>query len=208
MVEAKQRSDFSDLKVFNHWDIAGIQVQDPGLQRYITIEPRIVPRSGGKNAQQRFHKSKTFIIERLMNRIMNPGHRSRKHFITSGPRTGKAQNAQRIMLRVMEILEQKAKQNPIAVIVKAVENAAPREEIIVTEYGGAKYPKAVECSPQRRVDLALKYMTQGAFQKSFNSKRDIVATLTDEILNAFQMSGNSLAVSKKLELERQADSSR
>lgn len=206
--EGKQRSDFSDLRVFNRWEITGIAVQDPGLQRYITVEPRIVPRTGGRNAQQRFYKSKTFIVERLMNRIMNPGHRSRKHVITSGTHTGKAQKVQKILIAVMELLEQKTKQNPIAVIVKAVENAAPREEIIVTEYGGAKYPKAVECSPQRRVDLALKYMTQGAFQKSFNSKRDIVDTLTEELLNAFQMSGNSLAVGKKLELERQADSSR
>ena len=206
--ESKHRSDFSDLKVFNRWEVTGIQVQDPGLQQYIAIEPRISPRSGGKNAQQRFHKSRTFIVERLMNRIMNPGHKSKKHFITSGTHTGKAQIAQRIMIAVLEILEQKTKQNPIAVIVKAVEHAAPREEIIVIEYGGAKYPKAVECSPQRRVDLALKYMTQGAFQKAFNSKQNIVSTLSDEILNAFQMSGNSLAVSKKLELERQADSSR
>ena len=206
--EGKQRSDFSDLKVFNRWEVTGITVQDPGLQRYITIEPRIVPRTGGRNASARFHKSKTFLIERLTNRLMIPGHRSRKHLISSGNRSGKAQNAQRIMLKVLENLEQKTKQNPIAVVVKAVENAAPREEIIVIEYGGARYPKAVECSPQRRVDTALRLMSQGAFQKSFNSKREIVDTLTEEILNAFQMSSNSLAISKKLELERQADSSR
>ena len=206
--ESKQRSDFSDLLVFNRWDVNGITVQDPGLQRYIAVEPRIVPRSGGRNASARFHKSKTFIVERLMNRMMNPGHKSKKHLITSGTHTGKAQKVQTILFNVLEQIEQKTKQNPIAVVVKAVENAAPREEIIVIEYGGAKYPKAVECSPQRRVDFALKLMTQGAFQKAFNNKRTIAETLTEEILNAYNMSANSLAISKKLELERQADSSR
>lgn len=208
MATESKHADFSDLKMFNRWEITGIQVEDPGLQRYITIEPRIVPRTGGRNASVRFHKSRTSLIERLMNRIMIPGHRGRKHTITSGPITGKAQNAYKILLKVLENLEQRTKQNPIAVVVKAVENAAPREEIIVIEYGGAKYPKAVECAPQRRVDFALKLMTQGAFQKAFNNKRTMVDTLTEEILNAYQMSSNSLAINKKLELERQADSSR
>ena len=54
----------------------------------------------------------------------------------------------------------------------------------------------------------LRYMTQGAFQKSSNSKKSIEAALADEIINAYKMSNNSAAISKKLEVERQADSSR
>ena len=69
------------------------------------------------------------------------------------------------------INEKQTKENPIKIFAKALENAAQREEIITIEYGGARYPKAVECAPQRRVDLALRYMTQGAYQKSFNSKK-------------------------------------
>jgi len=112
------------------------------------------------------------------------------------------------MIKTMEIIENKTKKNPIQVIVSAVENACPREEIIAIEYGGARYPKAVECSPQRRVDLAVRFMTQGAAQKSFNQKKSVEDALADEILAAYNMSPNSAAVSKKQELERQADSSR
>ena len=122
--------------------------------------------------------------------------------------TGKAQNAYKVTLAVLEQIERQTKQNPILVLAKAVENVAPREEIITIEYGGARYPKAVECSPQRRVDISIRLMTQGAFHKSFNSKKGIADCLVDEIVNAFNLSSNSFAISKKLELERQADSSR
>lgn len=196
------------IKAFNKWETAGIRVDDPGLINYITIEPKIVPRTGAKYAGKQFHKSKVFIVERLMNKMMNPGHRAKKHKITSGFCTGKSQTVYRIVEKALEIIEQKTKQNPIAVLVKAIENAAPREEIIAIEYGGARYPKAVECAPQRRVDIALRYMTQGAYQKTFSSKRKIEDTLADEIINAFNTNAASNAIAKKNELERQADSSR
>jgi Ribosomal protein S7 len=109
---------------------------------------------------------------------------------------------------IFERIESKTGQNPIKVLVKAIENAAPREGIVTIEYGGVRYPKAVECAPQRRVDVALRLMVQGSYQKAFNTKKSSVACLTDEILNAYNLSSNSFAISKKLELERQADSSR
>jgi small subunit ribosomal protein S7 len=196
------------IKAFNKWDTNGITVQDPGLQRYITLEPRYVPKTGARYAGSRFHKSRTFIVERLINKVMVPGHRSKKHKTTSGHLTGKGQTAYRIVQDAFTIIETKTKQNPVAVLVKAIENAAPREEIITIEYGGARYPKAVECAPQRRVDIVLRQMTQSAYSKSFNSKRPIQDALADEILNAFNNNTTSQAISKKFELERAADSSR
>jgi len=94
------------------------------------------------------------------------------------------------------------------VLVKAIENAAPREEIITIEYGGARYPKAVEMAPQRRVDTALKFFVQGAYHKAFNSRISAEESLAKEITSAYNMSADSLAISKKFELERQADASR
>lgn len=198
----------AEIKVFDRWDVSGIKVQDPGLKRYITLEPRIVPKTGARYAGNRFHKSKVFIVERLINKIMVPGHKSKKHFITSGQNSGKANNAYKIVEKVFEILEKKTKVNPIAVLVQALENAAQREEIITIEYGGARYPKAVECAPQRRVDLVLKLMVQGSYQKSFNKKKAIEDALADEIIAAYNLSNDSFAISKKLEVERQADASR
>ena len=196
------------LKAFNRWSTEGIVVQDAGLRDYITLDPVIVPKTGARYSGSRFHKSRVFIVERLMNKLMIPGHRAKKHKISSGHCTGKAHQVYDIVERSLEKIEQKTKVNPIGVFVKALENAAPREEIISIEYGGARYPKAVECAPQRRIDIALRLMVQGAYNKSFNSKKSIEDALTEEIMNAYGLSLASFAVAKKFELERQADSSR
>ena len=198
----------TQIKAFNRWGMEGIQVDDPGLKPYITLEPRIVPRTGARYAKNRFHRSKIFIVERLINRLMVPGHKGKKHFKTSRHTTGKASKAFSIVEKVFTMIEKQTKENPIKVFVKALENAAQREEILTIEYGGARYPKAVECAPQRRIDIALRHMTQGAYHKSFNSKKSIENTLSEEIVNAYRLSSASNAIAKKLEVERQADASR
>ncbi len=198
----------SHILAFNKWSTEGIAVEDLGLQRYIVTDARIVPKTGARYAGHNFHKSKVFIIERLINKVMNAGSKSGKHWHSSGHTTGMAVQAHDIVKRTLEVVEQKLKENPIKVFVKALENAAPREEIVTIEYGGARYPKATECSPQRRIDIALRYFTQSAYSKSFNSKTSIESALAEEIISAYRLDAKSLAISKKLELERQADASR
>ena len=200
--------DESEIKVFNKWSVEGIKVSDPGLVNYITLKPRIVPKTGARYASNRFHKSKIFIVERLINKLMISGHKSGKHLISSGRNTGKAISTYQLVEKAFTIIEKKLNKNPIEVFVKALENAAPREEIITIEYGGARYPKAVEVAPQRRIDQALKYMVQGVYQKSFDNKKSAVTNLVEEITNAYSKSTNSAAVAKKYEMERQSDSSR
>ncbi|MBI5392912.1 30S ribosomal protein S7 [Candidatus Woesearchaeota archaeon] len=195
-------------KLFNRWSVENVEVKDQGLKRYISLNPIIVPRTSGRSVSGRFHKSKVNIVERLINKIMIPGHKSKKHFKTSYHCTGKAITAYNIVEEVFTIIENQLKKNPVEVLVKSIENAAPREEIITIEYGGARYPKAVECAPQRRVDLVLRYFVQGAYQKSFNSKKAFKNALADEIMNSYNLSAASAAIAKKNEVERQADSSR
>ena len=196
------------IKAFNRWDTTGIKVKDPGLVDYITLQPRVVPKTGAKYTGNRFHKSRVFVVERLINKVMVPGHKGKKHFKTSSHITGKANKAYNIVERTFEIIEKRTKENPISVFVKALENAAPREEIITIEYGGARYPKAVECAPQRRIDIVLRLMTQTSYHKAFNAKKTIEECLADEIINAYKLSPTSGAIAKKNELERQADASR
>ncbi len=198
----------SQILVFNRWSVEGIKVEDPGLITYINLNPRIVPKSNGKNVKIRFHKNRSFIVERLMNKLMMPGHKGKKHKLTSNTCTGKGHTAYNITEEVLRIIEQKTGKNPIAVLVKAIENAAPREEIITIEYGGARYPKAVECAPQRRIDYTLRLMVQGAYAKKFNTKKGMANALADEIMAAYTSSPNSNSIQKKLEIERQADSAR
>ena len=197
-----------EIKAFNRWTVEGIKVEEPGLINYISLKPKIVPKTGARYAGNRFHKSKIFIVERLINKVMVPGHKGKKHFKSSGHITGKANKAFYIVENVFSMIEKQTKENPIKVFVRALENAAQREEIITIEYGGARYPKAVECAPQRRIDLVLRHFAQGAYHKSFNTKKSIESCLSEEIINAYKLNSASAAIAKKLEVERQADSSR
>ena len=197
-----------ELKLFNRWSCEGIIVEDPGVGPYLSVKPVLAPKTGARYAGNRFHKSRINIVERLINKLMVPGHKSKKHFKSSGHITGKANGAYGLVRDAFILIETKTKKNPVEVFVKAVENAAPREEIITIEYGGARYPKAVECAPQRRLDIVLKLFAQSSYHKAFNTRKSMVSCLADEIVNAYTFSPNSLALSKKNELERQADSSR
>lgn len=198
----------TNIKLFNRWSAEGVAVSDKGLAPYITLHPKIVPKTGARYAGNRFHKSNIFIVERLASKLMQSGHKGKKHFMSSGHNTGKKMKALNMVKNALVKAEAKLKHNPLAILVRAVENAAPREEVIAIEYGGARYPKAVDVAPQRRVDLALRNMTQGAYVKTFNKKIKIDDALADEIISAAQSSGKSNAIAKKRDLERQAASSK
>lgn len=198
----------TEIKAFGKWSMEGIKVNDAGLADFITLKPVLVPKTGARYAKQRFYKSRISIIERLINKLMIAGHKGKKHRITSYTLSGKAMQSYAIVKDAFSIIEEKTKSNPVEVLVRAVENAAPREEIVSIEYGGARYPKAVDCSPQRRVDVALRYMVQGAYSKCFNSKRKAAETLSEELMDAASLKSSSNAITKKLEVERQADTSR
>lgn len=194
---------------FNRWSSDGIAVDDLGLQRYMNVSGRVIPKTGARYAGNKFHKSKTFVVERLINKVMVPGHiKKHKHYRTSDYCTGKALTAMNAVKNAFALIEKRSNQNPIKVFVKAVENAAPREEIITIEYGGARYPKAVDCAPQRRVDIALRHFVWGAYGQCFNKKKSLVEALADEIFAAYNCDGKSFAINKKNDVERQADASR
>ena len=195
------------MKLFNRWD-TNFEIKDPGLKGYVNLNPILAPKTGGRNTKVIFWKSKTSVVERLMNKLMIPGHKGKKHKYSSGHCTGKSQKVYGIVEDAFMIIEDKTKKNPIEVFVKALENAAPREEITTIEYGGARYPQSVEVSPQRRVDIVLRQFAQGSYARSFGKKIKMVDCLVDEILKAYKMDQTSTAIAKKLELERQADSSR
>ena len=196
------------MKLYDKWETQGIILTDLSLKKPINLDGRLVPKNQGRNASQRFHKSKNSIVERLIGRLMVPGHKGKKHYRTSGRCSGKYIKNTKIVIETLKIVEQKTNKNPIQVLVTALENAAPREEITTIEYGGARYPQAVDCSPQRKIDLALRMMTQGAYQKSFGKKIKMPVALSDEIIAAYNLEQKSVAVAKKLELERMADAAR
>jgi len=207
--EIKKKPAFT-FKIFDRWD-ANVTVNDPGLQAYINLSPVLVPYSAGRTVAKQFHKSKKSIVERLMSKLYNAGHKGKKHWMTSGYNTGKIATVYKITKKAFEIIEQRTKKNPIEVLVRAIEVGSPKEGIATIEYGGVRYPKAADLAPQRRIDLALRWITQGAFASSTaaKTKKAIWQTLADEIIaTADNDQAKSNTIKKKIELERQSGASR
>ena len=197
------------IKLFNKWEIEGIVVTDPGLKNYINLKPIIIPKTFGRTAKKQFHKSQMNIIERLVNHLYVSGHRGKKHIITSGRNVGKTFKIWKIIEESLKILEEKTKKNPVEVFVKALENAALREEITSFQVGGIIVRKAVITAPQRRIDLALRLMVQGSFQKATNNPKRMADTLADEIYAAYNYDPqNSHAIREKERIEREAAGAR
>ena len=183
--------------LFGKYNMAEVVVHDPGLERYLNLDPIIVAHTGAKHANRSFGKSKMHIIERLVNNMM----RTEKF-------TGKKTKAYKVVKNAFEIIEKRTKTHPVQVFIDALENSAPREEITRLRYGGISVPKAVDTSASRRLDLAFRHITKGAVSSSYKSVKSIDMCLANEIMLAAKKDMNSFAVSKKEELERVAASAR
>jgi len=197
-----------EIKIFDRWPTKDIEVLDIGLKNYINLQPTIVPKTSGRLRQQ-FHRAKKNIVERLITKLMVPGHRSKRHRITSGRVVGRYSTNYKIVKDAFEKIEKITKKNPVEVLVRAVENSALREEIANYQIGGIIVRKSVITSPQRRVDLTLKNIVQSSYKKSFGKKDKMSDVLADEIIGAFNNDKNkSEAVAEKERIEKEAEGSR
>lgn len=186
-----------EIKLFNKWSYENVEVRDPSLKKYISLKPVFVPHTGGRHEHRRFGKAEVPIVERLINKLMRPGRNM-----------GKKHLAYNIVKKAFDIIYLRTKENPLQVLVRAIENAAPREETTRIMYGGIIYHVAVDVSPQRRVDLALRHITEGARNCAFNNPKPIEECLADEIIAVANNDPKSYAISRKEEIERIALSSR
>ena len=196
------------MMLFNKYDTTSVFVSDPGLVRYINLKQVIVPKSQGRNVKKRFWKSKTHIVERLMLKMFVAGHKGKKHWRTSGRNTGKYMMEYKTILETLAIIKEKTKKNPIQVLVDAIANSSPCSEVTVLEYGGMKHPKAVDVAPQRRIDLSLRWITQGTFQACANKKITYAKALAKNLIQAAENDPKSFSISKRNDTQRQAIASR
>jgi len=143
-----------------------------------------------------------------MNNLFVPGHRGKRHRISSGRVTGKTTKVWKIMKDSLEIIEKRTKKNPIEVVVRAIENSALREEITSFQVGGIIVRKAVISSPQRRVDYALRLLTQASYQKAMNNPKNMANCLAEELINAYNNSPDSRAIKERERIEREAGGAR
>ncbi len=183
--------------LFNKWDLGEVQITDPSLVKYISLNPVIVPHTTGKFTRQEFNKANMLIVERLINRLMQ-----------SEMNTGNKQLATRIVREAFEIIHKKTKKNPVQVLVEAIANTGPREEIVRLKYGGINVPKSVDTAPLRRVNTALFFISEAVYKAAHKSRKPVAACLADELIAASKGDAKAYSVNKKEERERIAKSAR
>jgi small subunit ribosomal protein S7 len=185
----------SNAELFGKWSVEDIEYSDPSTERYITVTP--VAHTMGRHADKQFKKSQISIVERLINRLMQ-----------TDENTGKKQLATNMVKEAFEIIHDRTGENPVQVLVRAVENSAPREETVRLKYGGISVPKAVDVSPQRRVDQALKFIAEGVYNSSFKTDTDAANALARQLIGAANNDVGTYAVDQKEENERVAAAAR
>lgn len=201
----KREKTIFSFKLFGKWD--PVEGTDQSLSGYINMDPVILPRSEGAH-RGKMHKFKTHIVERLALKMMVSGHTGKKHKLTSGKFGGALDNTLGVIENALDIIEKKEKKNPLEVLIKAIENAAVREEVISYQIGSVVAREAVVTSPQRRIDKTLRYIAQSAYRKSFNTKKKLSEALAEELMSAARGSSDSFAMKEKERLEREAQGAR
>jgi small subunit ribosomal protein S7 len=195
--EAPPRPRLPFPPLFGKFTFEGVEVHDPGLKNYLYLDPVYLPHSEGRLANHPFSKTRMHVVERLANDLMK-----------TGKFTGKKAKALKTIRDAFVILAKEPEANPLQLLVDAIENSAPREEVTRLQFGGISVPRAVDAAPARRLAVALRNLAQGAIQASKGPGVSISDALAKEILLASKGDATSFAVARKEEVERVAQSAR
>ncbi|MEL6829476.1 MAG: 30S ribosomal protein S7 [Pseudomonadota bacterium] len=133
-------------------------------------------------------KFKDIILSKFMNQIM---------------RDGKKSTAERIVYGALDLVEQRAKKDPVEVFHEALETISPAVEVRSRRVGGATYQVPVEVRPERRQALAIRWLASAASSRNENTMRE---RLAGELMDASQGRGN--AVKKREDTHKMAEANR
>ena len=197
--QAEQEAPIAGIgtMVFGKWDASEVTCDDPGLAPYINLTTIGTPHSGGRHANAWFGKSKLSVIERFINNLMRTGKFS-----------GKKQHCVKAYEDALDRIASTSGQNPLQKFIDAIVEAAPCEEITRIKVGAVSQPKAVDSSPSRRLDVALRNIAIGAASATAKSRRTLTEGIVAELSKAADGDIASYSVGKREEIERIAASAR
>jgi small subunit ribosomal protein S7 len=133
-------------------------------------------------------KFKDVVLSKFMNQIM---------------RDGKKSTAERIVYGALDLVESRAKKDPVEVFHEALEAISPAVEVRSRRVGGATYQVPVEVRPDRRQALAIRWLAAAASSRNENTMRE---RLAGELMDASQGRGN--AVKKREDTHKMAEANR
>ncbi len=133
-------------------------------------------------------KYKDVVLSKFMNQIMMDGKKS---------------TAERIVYGALDLVEQRAKKDPVEVFREALDAISPSVEVRSRRVGGATYQVPVEVRPERRQALAIRWLATAARARNENTMRE---RLAGELLDASQ--GRGTAVKKREDTHKMAEANR
>ena len=193
------------LLLFRKWDTTEIVINDLGLKTAISLKQVIIPLDFGRSALKRYNKGQVNILERLANKLM---HFGKKYAKNTGRQGGKKHHSLNIVKTAFEIIHLKTGKNPVEILVRAVENSAPNEDTTRIVYGGTVYHVSVDVAPLRRVDLALRFISDAIKEATFSNPKSIEEYIAEHLILAANNDPIAPSIKKKNELERVAQASR
>jgi small subunit ribosomal protein S7 len=124
-------------------------------------------------------------------------------FINRLMRRGKKSTAARTVYGALALIEARAKRDPVEVFEQAVRNVAPALEVKPRRVGGATYQVPVEVGPDRRVSLAMRWITAAARSRGGKSMAE---KLAGELMDAANNAG--AAIKRREETHKMAEANR
>lgn len=118
-------------------------------------------------------------------------------------RDGKKAVAEAIVYGAFKIIEERTRENPIAVFKNALENTKPKVEVKSRRVGGSNYQVPVEVRTERREALAIRWLIQYSRARSGRSMDE---KLANELIEASHNRG--AAIRKKEDVHRMAEANK
>lgn len=116
---------------------------------------------------------------------------------------GKKALAQKIVYGAMDVVKEKLNEDPLKVVLKAIENVRPHMETRSRRVGGATYQVPMDVRKERSYSLGLRWLVGNAKDRSGKSFQE---KLVGELLDAYNLKGG--ASKKKETVHKMAESNR
>lgn len=116
---------------------------------------------------------------------------------------GKKSTARRVVYDAFDLMEDRAKKDPVELFEQALKNSTPILEVKPRRVGGSTYQVPVEVAPARAMSLAMRWLLAAARGRG---GRSMAEKLAAEFMDA--ATGQGSAVKKKDDTHRMAEANR
>ena len=124
-------------------------------------------------------------------------------FVNQIMHEGKKGIAEKIVYDAFDLIQEKKKEEPLALFKKALDNIKPLMEVRSRRVGGANYQVPQEVRPERKLALGLKWLIQISRERG---EKTMSERLAAEILDALENKGG--AVRKREDTHKMAEANR